>query len=121
MHAYQVAYGSTATRLFTDSDPLREKSFGYFELEFDGASWRASLYRASNSEPGSLSRDFYGWNGFSWKPVGKDSQKYTNAPTLTGAYLTQVGTFQVCSQEPLAESLKNVLFVMLRTFPISTE
>lgn len=121
MTKYQVAYGSTATRLFTDADRLREKTAGYLEIEFSAGQWQASLYRASSSAPGQLSRDWYQWNGSVWERGGEDSRKYANPPARTDGHRTQIGTFEVWSEQPLTEDVKQQLRELLKLFPTVNE
>jgi len=121
MKNFQVAYASTATRLFTPRNRLREIAFGYFEIELSEREVQASLYRASSCLPGSLSRDWYQWNGSTWVRTGEDSVKYPSPPVRTGGYRTQVATFEVWSDEPLTEAIKERFGEMLRLFPDATE
>lgn len=114
---FNVAFGSTASRLFTDSSSLRDKVHGYFELEFEPpATWRGSLYRTSSTKPGWLSREFYSKTDAGWVRTGEDVVKYTSPPKA-GSHSAQVLTFLVYSKEAISQAMQEELRKVLSIFP----
>jgi len=118
---YFIPYGSTAIRLFTGSDQLREKTHGYYEIELGENGWRASVYRVSSRKPGSFSREISEWTGTEWVWREKDTQKYQEPPDPSGSCRTQIGTFQVITKNPISEAVREELSTILRLFPIQNE